>query len=91
MKLIRRSGYVFAMVMPFMGFAGDSKASTQLSPENKLLVANDQADDFKFIKSISENTWKLKPGNFFIAEDSSNEANKLYIKTCTKKDPQSEG
>ena len=91
LRLIRKSGYVFALVMPFISFSGDSKASTQPSRENKLFVISNQSDDFQFNKSISQNILNFKAGNFLIAEDLSTDSKKLYIKTCTKKDPQSGG
>ena len=91
MKLIRKSGYVFALVMPFLSFAGAAKASTQLSTENKLFVFSDQVDSISINKSKNQNIFNYKYEKFLIAEDSSNDSKKLYVKTCTKKDPLSEG
>ena len=91
MKLIRKTGYLFALVMPLISFSGETKASTQLSRENKLFVTSKQVDDLKFYKSLSQNTLNFKSEFFLIAEDSFNDSKKIYIKTCTKKDAQSGG
>ena len=85
MKLISQGGYVFAFVIPLISFSGDTKAST------KLLATSNKAAGFNFNKSTSPNTLKINSENFLIAEDSFNSYEKLYIKTCTKKDPESGG
>ncbi len=90
-KLIGKSGYVFALVMPFFNISGAAKASTELLPENKLFLTIEQADAVKFNKSITQNRLNFKFENFLIAEDLFKDSKKMYIKTCTKKDPQSGG
>ncbi len=91
MKLIGKSGYLFALAMPFITLSGVSKASIQLSRENKFFFNSNQSDGFQFDNSISKNILNPKFENFLIAEDSSNDSKKIYIKTCTKKDTQSGG
>ena len=89
MKLIGRSGYVLALLIPFISFSGDSKASTQLASENKLIGSTNEADDVQFNKLISQKILNFKLKNFLIAEELTNDSKKLYIKTCTKKEAQS--
>tara|TARA_Y100001968_G_scaffold24178_1_gene18952 strand:- start:239 stop:2749 length:2511 start_codon:yes stop_codon:yes gene_type:complete len=92
MKVIGRSIYIFALALPFLSFSGDTQASsTQLLLENKLFLKSKQYDDSLFNKSISQKIFNLKSDNFLIAEDSSNDSETIYIKICTKKDPQSGG
>ena len=91
MKIIGRSGYFFAFVMPFISFSVDSKASNQIASENKLFVTSNQNIDSQFNNSSSKNILNFKFENLLIAEDLSNKSKKIYIKTCTKKDPNSGG
>ena len=91
-KLISKSGYLFALAIPFISFSGDTKASTKLTSANKLLLTSKQVDNFKFNKLINQkNKLNIKSENFLIAEDTFNDYEKLYVKTCTKKDPESGG
>ena len=71
MKLIRKSGYVFALLMPFISLSVESKASTRIATENKFLLTLNQSDDSQFNNSKSENTLNFKSESILIAEDSS--------------------
>ena len=56
------------------------------------MLTSKQVDDFKFNKLINQkNKLNIKSENFLIAEDTFNDYEKLYVKTCTKKDPESGG
>tara|TARA_B100000965_G_scaffold338122_1_gene305197 strand:+ start:743 stop:3271 length:2529 start_codon:yes stop_codon:yes gene_type:complete len=90
-KFIGKSGYIFALAMPFISLSGDTKASTQLSGENKLFAGTKHADNFQFNKTLSENILNYKSEIFLLSEKLSNDSKKKYIKICTKKETQSGG
>ena len=69
MKLISRSAYAFALVIPFINLVGETKASKILSSENQLFYEIKNPEDFKFTHHFKENKFNLDFEDILIAED----------------------
>ena len=67
MRLISKSVYAIALVMPFISFGGEAKASAEILEEQQLFLKNNQFDNFQFTDQI-KNKLVFDSDNFFIAE-----------------------
>ena len=68
-KLISKSAYAIALVVPFISLFGETKASKIISDENKLFVENKQTDIFQFSHQFNNNKFNLKFDEFLIADE----------------------
>ena len=84
MKLIKRSSYALAFVIPFLNLSGESKESTKLFAENQLLFENKEFEIDKAIYQFEDNKYILNSDNFLIAEETSRKIRiiKLKKKEC---------
>ncbi len=78
MKLISRSAYAFALLIPFINLFGETKASKILSSDNQLFFEIKNPEDFKFSHQLKENKFNLDFEDILIAEES-NQKDKNYI------------
>ena len=78
MKLISRSLYAVALVIPFFSTFGETKASKIFTGENQLLFENEQTDTFQFSHQFKDNELNLEFDEFLLAEEKSEkDENKL--------------
>ncbi|WP_269625424.1 BamA/TamA family outer membrane protein [Prochlorococcus marinus] len=81
-KIISKSAYAIALVVPFISLFGESKASKIISGENQFIIENKQSESFQFTNQSNLNKSNLKLDDFWIAEgvNQKNEDNSIEEK-----------
>ncbi len=67
-KLISKSAYAIALVVPFISLIGETKASKIISSENQFFVENKLTQSLKFTHQSNHNRFNLNLDNFLISE-----------------------
>ena len=67
-KLISKSAYAIALLVPFISLFGETKASKIISSENEFFVENKLTESLKFNHQSNHNRFNLNLDNFLISE-----------------------
>ena len=59
-RLVSKSAYAIALTLPFISFAGETKASKIIPKDNQLLVENKENLDFQVNHQYKDNKFKCK-------------------------------
>jgi len=73
MKLISRSAYAIAFVIPFISLFGETKASKIFSSENQFLFEKKHNDDFQLTNQSTNNKFNLNYDDILMAEKKNQE------------------
>ncbi len=77
-KLINKSAYAIALLVPFISLFGETKASKIISSENEFFVEKKLTESLKFNDQPNHNIFNLNLDNFLISEGE-NQNNKNTI------------
>ncbi|WP_269606711.1 BamA/TamA family outer membrane protein [Prochlorococcus marinus] len=78
-KLISKSAYAIALVVPLISIFGETKASKIISSENQFFVENKIGESFQFNHQSNNNKFNLNLDNFFISEGENQNDEKTII------------
>mgnify|MGYP003331027416 CR=1 FL=1 len=68
-KLISKSAYAIALLVPFISLFGETKASKIISSENEFFVENKLTESLRFNHQSNHNRFNLNLDNFLISEE----------------------
>ncbi len=68
-KLLSKSGYAIAFLVPFISLFGEAKAFKIISGDNQLLLKNKKTVNFQFTHQYNDNKFNLNSDGLLIAEE----------------------